>query len=180
MVQRLAALKADAYYTQRTSVPNGQVVPQRHLIIGADTTVEVDRTLLGKPRDCGEARHFLTLLRGREHRVHSGLCVLDMATGQSCVRLHTARVSLRTYPEKEMQAYIASGTALDKAGGYALQDRHFNPVAALVGCAASVMGLPLALLAEVCQTEFAWPAPIARWSRHCSRLTGHPCCRQAA
>ncbi len=177
MVKRLAALKAFSLY--QTGMPTIPEPGRRQLIVGADTTVEVAGRLLGKPADRQEARTFLELLRDRDHYVHSGLCLLDVASGQTCVRAHSSRVRLRDYDQSALESYVASGTSMDKAGGYALQDRTFNPVAALSGCAASVMGLPLALLAEVCQDEFHCPPPPDFCPGHCTRQTGHTCCWQA-
>ncbi len=179
MVTRLAALKAFMLHSQLVHVRSG-LKQQRQLIVGADTTVEVEGALLGKPADLDEALSFLGMLKARDHFVHTGICVLDATTGQARVRSHSSRVSLRSYQEAEMKAYVDSGACMDKAGGYALQDRNFDPVVALDGCAASVMGLPLALLVEVCQDEFACPTLQGFCPSHCSQLTGRTCCWQAA
>lgn len=179
MVQRLAALKAFARYHDLPPVAQGQA-PCPRLIVGADTTVEVDGRLLGKPADRQEALAFLELLQARDHYVHSGLCLVDAATGQACVRVHSSRVGVRHCDRAEMEAYVDSGASMDKAGGYALQDRDFHPVAALEGCAASVMGLPLALLVTVCQEQFGCPPPPGLCPGRCAHLTGHTCCRQSS
>jgi MAF protein len=131
MACRLAASKA-----QR----DAQLWPEA-LVLAADTLVVLDGIVLGKPRDAQEALEMLTLLRGREHLVHTGLAVAR--DGEIVVQLATSPVSMRSYSAAEIAAYIATGDPLDKAGAYACQHPDFHPVASYGNCYANVMGLPL-------------------------------------
>jgi MAF protein len=114
--------------------------------IGADTVVALGSAALGKPADAGAARTMLAQLRGREHRVLSA-AALGRATSSGETRvwhsLDTARVRMRDYTDEEIEAYVASGDPLDKAGAYAIQHAGFHPAERLGGCFLTVMGLPL-------------------------------------
>lgn len=135
-VRRLSELKA------RTAA---QSVNGSALVIGSDTTVAVDGRLLNKPADAREAKAMLIELRGRAHEVLTGVTVLDTATGQTHTDLARSRVPMRAYTEAEIEAYVATGDPLDKAGAYAIQHPTFQPVdrAQFADCFANVMGLPL-------------------------------------
>jgi septum formation protein len=137
-VVETAVLKASLITTQYTPPPH-----TRTLLIAADTTVAVDGEILNKPRDTAEARHMLQRLGNRTHEVHSGFVLQDMASGGRVTGVHTAVVTMRNYSDAEIEAYIATGDPMDKAGAYAIQHPIFRPVSALAGCYLSVMGLPL-------------------------------------
>ncbi len=131
------------------------------LIIAADTTVALDGAILGKPADAGHARHMLTALRGQTHAVYTGLCVVDTASGREVRALHTTAVTMRAYSPAEIDAYVATGDPLDKAGAYAIQYAAFAPVAALDGCYLNVVGLSLCgLIAAL--AEFGVPCRARR------------------
>jgi septum formation protein len=134
---------------------------RRGLVIAADTVVALDHRLLGKPRDADEAVAMLIALRDRWHRVYTGLVALDVPGSEdgrhspAPAALHavvTSDVLMRDYSDAEIAAYVATGDPLDKAAAYAIQHTDFDPVLALRGCYANVMGLPLchlyAMLAE--------------------------------
>lgn len=118
---------------------------EQPIIVACDTTVVHDDTLLNKPADAAEARAMLTTLRGRTHLVLTGLAVLDTATGALHAEIVETPVPMRSFSDAEMEAYIASGDPLDKAGAYAIQHPSFQPVdrAVFRHCFANVMGLPL-------------------------------------
>ncbi|MBL8058052.1 MAG: septum formation protein Maf [Anaerolineales bacterium] len=135
-VRRLSELKARSA---------AHAAPAGALVIGSDTTVVIDGQILNKPGDAAEARAMLTQLRGREHIVLTAITVLDTVTGQAFTDLARSRVPMRAYSAAELEAYVATGDPLDKAGAYAIQHPAFQPVdrAAFVDCFANVMGLPL-------------------------------------
>ncbi len=111
------------------------------IVIGADTSVVLDERILGKPENADEARMMLKSLRGRSHRVVTGVTVTrDDATASSVT---ASDVVMRDYSDVEIEEYIDSGEPFDKAGGYAIQDRGFAPVSALRGCYLNVVGFPL-------------------------------------
>jgi MAF protein len=112
------------------------------LVIGADTVVVFEGRILGKPVDAEEATATLTALRDRWHDVITAVAVVQ-PLAQASVEHVTTRVRMRDYSDVEVEAYIASGKPLDKAGAYGIQDEDFHPVAEYDGCYCNVMGLPL-------------------------------------
>jgi len=113
------------------------------LVVGADTIVVLEGEILGKPADANAALLMLHRLRGQAHQVYTGVSVLDPATGRLSSIVVRSTVWMRAYSDEEMMAYVRGGGPLDKAGGYAIQDGVFQPVARVEGCYANVMGLPL-------------------------------------
>lgn len=111
------------------------------LVIGADTSVVLGEEILGKPVDEADARDMLMALRGRSHRVVTGVTVSCDGTVASSVT--SSEVVMREYSDAEMVAYIESDEPFDKAGGYAIQDEWFAPVSTFSGCYLNVVGLPL-------------------------------------
>ncbi len=134
-----------------------RTVSTRHpdaVVIGSDTVVALDGALLGKPANADEARAMLRSLRGRAHEVVTGVAVItggDAARTEHVTHSSTA-VTMREYTDEEVEAFIATGSPFDKAGGYASQDPVFAPTARIEGCPCGVVGLPLwalgALLAD--------------------------------
>ncbi len=131
---RLASSKAEAAL---------RIVPQAEILLAADTLVVDGERVLGKPRDADDARRMLEALRGRDHRVISAL-VLKGAAGEQ-IELCETVVPMREYGLDEVATYIETGSPMDKAGAYGIQDRDFNPVDVehMRGCFANVMGLPI-------------------------------------
>ena len=117
----------------------------RGLVLAADTEVVDGATVLGKPRDEAHALEILRRLRGREHRVLTGVAVVDACSGESVTAVEASRVTMRSYTDDEASAFVASGEAMDKAGAYAVQDPTFQPAASVEGCYLNVVGLPLCL-----------------------------------
>jgi septum formation protein len=116
----------------------------RGVVLGADTEVVLEGEALGKPAGPEEARAMLRRLRGRVHEVITGLAVVDAGSGRRATTAVVSRVLMRDYPETTLEAYVASGEGLDKAGGYAIQGRGIDLVAGYVGSYTNIVGLPLA------------------------------------
>ncbi len=130
---RLASAKA-----QKAAMSHPEAV-----IVAADTLVILGDKILGKPGDGDEAVAVLEALRGKKHRVISGVIVLNAATREKREEVADTQVWMRDYSQEEITRYIGRGEPFDKAGGYAIQDKEFRPVAKVKGCYANVMGLPL-------------------------------------
>jgi MAF protein len=113
------------------------------IILAADTTVVDGTEILGKPQDNAEAAAMLTRLRGRTHQVYTGIALLRGSGDPLLTDLCVTDVPMRKYTDEEINAYVATGDPLDKAGAYAIQHPAFRPVINMNGCCASVMGLPL-------------------------------------
>jgi septum formation protein len=128
------------------------------LVLGADTVVADGARILGKPADAAQAREFLQSLRGREHRVITGICLLDTASGRAGTDLAVTRVRMRAYAPEELEAYLVTGDGLDKAGAYAIQHALFRPVESIDGCYANVVGLPVCRVYALLEAAGAPPA----------------------
>ena len=142
LVRRLARAKARAAGTP----PPGSV------ILAADTVIDLDGRVLGKPRDRDDGVAMLLALGGREHRVVTGLCLAralggGRTPGRERIAVHTLAVATRVrFGRVDADAaarYWDSGEAAGKAGGYAIQGRGARFVAGIVGSYSNVVGLPL-------------------------------------
>jgi septum formation protein len=136
-------LESPEGYVRRLALQKaGEVaMHEQGLVIAADTIVVDGDDLLGKPVDETDARRMLKQLRGRSHQVYTGIAITDSEGKYNAVCL--TGVPMRDYTDPEIEAYIASGDPMDKAGAYGIQHAGFHPVAGLTGCFASVMGFPL-------------------------------------
>ncbi|MGA9398300.1 MAG: Maf family protein [Anaerolineaceae bacterium] len=141
-------------YVIRLAREKAFVVPQEipgEYILTADTIVVDNETLFGKPDDPEDARRILRGLRGHNHIVMTAIALYDRNTHKLIMDLCSSNVPMRDYSEAEIDSYIASGDAMDKAGAYAIQNALFHPVTQFSGCFASVMGLPLCHLSRSAQ-----------------------------
>ncbi|OGO20166.1 MAG: septum formation protein Maf [Chloroflexi bacterium RBG_16_48_8] len=120
------------------------------IVVGADTIVIHENRILGKPQNKKLAAEMLKELQGKVHRVVTAIALVDRVKERSLVDTCETDVPMRKYSQGEIEAYIASGSPLDKAGAYGIQDGSFRPVDLdeMVGCFANVMGLPLCHLAR--------------------------------
>ena len=149
-------------------------------VLGADTVVELDSVVLGKPRDEDDAARMLRKLRGHEHRVITAVALVDAATGETAEAYRASRVLMRDYTDGEIAAYVASGAPMDKAGAYGVQDEAFAPAAEVRGCYLNVVGLPVCETLKLAERfglrlrprlDAPWPA-----LEHCPACAGqvHP------
>ena len=147
-VTRLAREKAEAVYRAlaagQESSPKDCLDGQPLAVLGADTTVTVDRIILGKPEDAADAARMLRLLSGRTHRVITGVALVTEERTE--VAAEATAVRFLTLADKEIADYVASGEPMDKAGAYAIQGRAARWIPRIEGCYFNVVGLPLALV----------------------------------
>jgi septum formation protein len=117
------------------------------VVVAADTLVVLDGRVLGKPADAAEARAMLASLSGRRHLVVTGVAA---ARGGDLVSGHdSAAVAFRALRPEEIDAYVATGEPLDKAGAYAIQGGAAEFVSARQGRLDTVVGLPVALVLDL-------------------------------
>lgn len=119
------------------------------LILAADTLVSLDDRALGKPMDAQDARRTLRALSGRGHEVYTGVCLLDAATGEARVCVEESRVRFRDLSDEEIDAYVATGEPLDRAGSYAIQGGAARFVSAYEGSYDNIVGLPTERVKEL-------------------------------
>ncbi len=113
------------------------------LVIGADTIVVVDNTILGKPRDPDDARRMLELLSGRGHQVITGVALVDPVGLRTVSRSEITNVFFKKLSEREIRRYVDSPEPYDKAGAYAIQGMASLFVERIEGCYFNVVGFPV-------------------------------------
>jgi septum formation protein len=153
--ERLAREKALAVWRNR----------QHDAVLGADTIVVVDETIMGKPVDAEDAARMLRMLSGREHRVITGVCLIkpvpstpypvpsrtsstpDENRNENLrVGAETTLVTMSEISDKEILDYVATGEPMDKAGAYAIQGIASRWIPRIEGDYSNVVGLPVALV----------------------------------
>jgi septum formation protein len=149
MVARLAEAKARAASAQ---IDAGT---RECIIVGADTSVELDGEIFGKPRDSAHAREMLAILSGRTHHVLTGLFLLRLPGGATQAAVENSAVTFAPLSAKEIDDYVASGEPLGKAGAYAIQGIAGRYIPKIEGCYFNVVGLPLARLNALLR-ELGW------------------------
>jgi septum formation protein len=129
-------------HVERLAIANATAVAApADVVLAADTTVELDGRIFGKPTDAAHALDMLRMLRGRTHQVHTGVAVLAGRVMTSTVV--TSGVRLAHLDDEMLAWYVATGESSDKAGGYALQGAGALLVAEIHGSPTNVIGLPL-------------------------------------
>ena len=118
------------------------------LIVACDTVAECDGKILGKPADEDHARRMLQTLRGREHRVYSGLCLWKKPGDEPLVRVDVTTLGMDPLSDRQVDDYLAGGQWKGKAGAFGYQDRT-GWVHVLQGSPSNVVGLPMELLADM-------------------------------
>lgn len=134
-------------YVRRLAEAKARAVAARHpgrRVLGADTTVVVDGVILGRPVDAADARDMVRRLAGRAHEVLTGVALVENGTAQ--VDLATTTVWFAPMTAGEIDAYVASGEPMDKAGAYGIQGRASCFVTRIDGSYSNVVGLPVALV----------------------------------
>lgn len=135
LVRRLAVDKAQAALA---AAPEDDVV-----VLAADTLVSVDGQVLGKPDDEAHASDMLRTLSGSRHQVLTGVAVATSGSTEVMVEVVTTHVHMRAWTDEEIDAYVASGEPMDKAGSYAIQEIGDRFVTQIEGSFDNVVGLPV-------------------------------------
>lgn len=125
----------------KASAALGALVRPREIVVAADTMVVLDGEILGKPADAADAARMLGLLSGRSHSVVTGITVWDSMTGQGMSDVEVTEVEFRDLSPREIEAYVATGDPMDKAGAYGVQSA--NLVKQIRGSLSNVAGLPM-------------------------------------
>ncbi len=134
-------------FAERLAKEKANTVEKEGIVIAADTIVVQGDTILGKPTNAAHAQEMLQALSGAVHEVVTGVCVRD-ATRTEVFSVAT-QVVFRILESAEIEAYIATGCPMDKAGAYAIQGGAAHMVRSINGSYTNVVGLPLCELYEV-------------------------------
>ena len=145
IVQELAAAKAD--WISRSH--------QNALILAADTLVVRDRTILGKPADAPEAFAMLRSLSGRTHTVYTGIALYHRSSARHVTAFEATRVTFAAMSDDEIRQYVRSGSPMDKAGAYGIQDdQGALYIPRVEGDYYNVVGLPLHRMYQTLKMHF--------------------------
>lgn len=136
----LARLKAQAV---ADSLPADELAED--IVVGADTIVALGETVYGKPRDAQDARRMLKELSGKTHQVITGVCLIAGSEIQTFAEV--TDVTFRQLTDDEINAYVAGGEPMDKAGAYGIQGEGGKLVDHIDGDFDNVVGLPISRLA---------------------------------
>ena len=147
-VERVTCAKAE----HGLKILNERRLPLRP-VLSADTTLELDGELIGKPVDMADAVSILRRLSGKTHRVLTGVALDHM--GRTEYVLSSSEVRFRTLDEEEIRHYVLGGEPMDKAGAYGIQGRGGMFVEHLAGSFSGVMGLPVCETGELLK-RFGW------------------------
>ena len=134
-------------YVTRLAKTKAEAVARRHphgMVLGADTTVVINDSIIGKPGDIGEARNMLSLLAGNWHEVLTGIAVSN--NGETREGLQRTRVKFAPMTTAEIDFLAREGDPLDKAGAYAVQAQAALFIEGIEGDYWNVVGLPINLV----------------------------------
>lgn len=139
-------------FARRAAREKGTEVAARHpesFVLAADTIVVAGGTILGKPRDRADGARMLSLLSGRDHLVHTAVCLQRAESGYRDETVVTTRVRFRRLSRAEIAAYLRTGETDDKAGAYAAQGAGNLLIERIAGSYTNVVGLPMAQVVEM-------------------------------
>jgi len=134
-----------ADYVQRLALEKAQALHAAHpsaIVLGADTTVVLNGSVLGKPADRAEAAQMLRALANNVHQVHTGITVV--AGNSHRQHVETTSVFFSAISEADLAYYLTTGDSLDKAGAYGIQGYAARWITRIEGDFFNVMGLPIA------------------------------------
>ncbi|MDR1384655.1 MAG: Maf family protein [Planctomycetaceae bacterium] len=146
-VERLARQKAedvaDSHCMRKKTLSDQDSRPL--VVIGCDTVAVCHNEILGKPKDVNEARRMLKMLRGNEHEVISGLCLIHVATGKTIIQHDRTVLFMNNISDEILETYLCTQQWQEKAGAFGYQDG-INWMTIVSGSESNVVGLPLELL----------------------------------
>lgn len=134
-------------YVQELALGKGKAISssvgEDDVIISADTVVSFNGSILGKPKDKEDAFKMLSNLSGNIHEVYSGVCIINNKTKEILCKSFKTEVTFSEIEPNLIRKYIDTGSPLDKAGAYGIQDQGGLFVEKINGCYYNVVGLPL-------------------------------------
>jgi len=113
------------------------------LVLGADTTVYIDGTVLNKPADIAEAKRMIRKLSGKSHTVYTGIAIRRKSDGLALNEGVASEVIFKSLSDTEIDHYLLKVNTLDKAGAYSIQDHTDMIIAGYKGSFTNIMGLPV-------------------------------------
>jgi septum formation protein len=144
-------------YAEQLALAKAKSVAEEHpdcLVIGADTVVDFDGEIIGKPADAKDAEQITRKLFSAPHKVITGLAIVRLSDGVEIVERDTTTVYPRKMSAEQIAEHIKSGSWQDKAGAYAIQENGDEFIEKIEGSLTNVMGLPIELLQRLLKSSF--------------------------
>ncbi len=126
----------------------------KDLVIGADTIVVLDNTILGKPKNEDEAFKMLSMLSDREHQVITGISIINLDNNKKIIDYVISNVKFKKLTEQDIRDYISTNEYKDKAGAYGIQGYGALLVEEIRGDYFNIVGLPISRLGDILKTSF--------------------------
>ena len=142
LMMRVCLLVCLVIITRQVSAQDDELA-----VLAADTVVEIDGEVLGKPADNRQAAVFLARLSARKHMVHTAVAIVTCDNEYTAIS--SSEVEFAELSERQIRAYVDTGEPLDKAGAYAIQGIAAQFIVKLTGSYSGVMGLPLYETAKI-------------------------------
>ena len=155
---------APDFLVNQNALAKAQALAEKHfnaLILGCDTTVNLDGENLNKPADLDEARAMLKRLSGRMHTVYTGVCLIDGCNGAYDLEAVQSRVFFKPLNDEIITRYFEVVNPLDKAGAYGIQEGRELIIERWEGSLSNIMGLPVEFLEELLQRR-GWLEPLRK------------------
>ena len=137
-------------------------VRPEQLVLGADTVVHLNGSIIGKPADIAEAREILEKLSGSVHEVITGVALVRERPGLELTAAARTRIKMKSMSGEEIARYAASGEGLGKAGAYAVQENGDRYIEELDGSFTNVVGLPVKLVARLLEKARSADAGVSK------------------
>ena len=127
------------------------------MVLAADTVIELNGRILGKPRDLDDARAMLRLMSGSVHNVSTGVCLVSLKGNVLCSFVDVSVVRFKHLSDNDIELYLSMVHVLDKAGAYAIQENGHIIIESVEGSMDNVMGLPVDRVAEaIAASGYGW------------------------
>lgn len=124
------------------------------IVIGADTVVEIEGEILGKPKSREDAKKMMEKLRGRSHKVITGFAIIDLSSDKKYMDYEVTEVVFNNISDEEIEDYLDKAEYMDKAGAYGIQDEAALFVDKIKGDYLNVVGFPISKIYTVLKNNF--------------------------
>lgn len=124
------------------------------IVIGADTVVEIEGEILGKPKSREDAKRMMEKLRGKTHKVITGFAIVDLSSDKKYMDYEATEVVFKDLSDDEIEAYLNKAEYMDKAGAYGIQDEAALFVYKIEGDYLNIVGFPISKIYTVLKDNF--------------------------
>lgn len=124
------------------------------IVIGADTVVEIEGEILGKPKSREDAKRMMEKLRGKSHKVITGFSIIDLSSDKKYMDYEVTEVVFKDLSDEDIEAYLNKAEYMDKAGAYGIQEEAALFVEKIEGDYLNIVGFPISKIYTVLKDNF--------------------------